>query len=194
MRKGDTVPCGIKDEEEWNEVAATDSRLHRGTRGGMKVPQCEARRVVEHNRSVWQRFTERARKAVFYAMDEARRWGGNHVDPEHLLFGVLHQPDCNGFRILNELGATPSLIKAEVRKLMPRSDLTPAEEPVLTRRGKRVIDLAFEEARRIPNDYLGTEHLLLGLLREDNGTSATVMTRYQIDLETVRRCVHEIQS
>jgi hypothetical protein len=117
---------------------------------------------------MWQRFTERARRVVFFAQEEATRFGRNKVDTGHLLLGLVRENDNVAARILERrLGISLSSIRQETEKQLTRGDAVPGQDMQLTPRAKRMIDLAYEEARNLSNNYIGTEHLLLGLILEE---------------------------
>src|SRR5206468_7750615 len=118
---------------------------------------------------MWQRFTERARRVVFFAQEEAGRLGENYVSTEHLLLGLVRENDSVAARILDRMGVSLSRIRSEVERQVQRGDGKLGQDMQLTPGGKRVIDLSYEEARRLSNNYIGTEHLLLGLIRDDEG-------------------------
>src|SRR5438309_6789691 len=124
---------------------------------------------------MWQRFTERARRVVFFAQEEAARLGENYVGTEHLLLGLVRENDSVAARILDRLGVPLGRIRSDIERRVTRGHGnlgqagTRAAGGQLTPRAKRVIDLASEEARQLNNNHIGTEHLLLGLLREGDG-------------------------
>ncbi len=142
---------------------------------------------------MWQRFTERARKVIFYAQEEAQRLGESQVSTEHLLLGLIRETDSVAARILDRLGVSPQRIRAEIERYAPRGDARLGQEMQLTARAKRVIDLAYDEARQLNNNYIGTEHLLLGLIREGDGLAARVLHKLGVDLERARREVLQLQ-
>ncbi|MER3558654.1 MAG: ATP-dependent Clp protease ATP-binding subunit ClpC [Armatimonadota bacterium] len=142
---------------------------------------------------MWQRFTERARKVIFYAQEEAQRLGESQVSTEHLLLGLVRESDSVAARILDRLGVSLQRIRNEVDRFAQRGDARPTQEMSLTSRAKRVIDLAYDEARQLNNNYIGTEHLLLGLIREGEGLAARVLHKLGVDLERARREVMNIQ-
>ena len=135
---------------------------------------------------MWQRFTERARKVVFYAQEEAGRLGENYVSTEHLLLGLVRENDSVAARILDRLGVSLGRIRSEIERQVARGDGRLGQDMQLTPRAKRVIDLAYDEARQLKNDYIGTEHLLLGLIREGEGMAGSA-GRAGRDLERTRR-------
>jgi RimJ/RimL family protein N-acetyltransferase len=142
---------------------------------------------------MWQRFTENARKAIFHAQEEAQRHGEGYVSTEHVLIGILRITDCVAYRVLVQLGASPSRIEEEVESQMPSDDATPGKNMSLTPRAKRVIDLAYDEARNLDSDDIGTEHLLLGLIREGQGLAGRVLERLGVRLDPTRSAIVNTQ-
>ncbi len=142
---------------------------------------------------MWQRFTERARKVVFYAQEEAQKFGEGYVSTEHLLLGLVRESDSVAARVLEKLGVSLTRIRGEVEKQLPRGDARPNQDMTLTPRAKRVIDLAYDEARNLNNNYIGTEHLLLGLIREGDGLAGRVLAKLGVELEKARREVMALQ-
>src|SRR5947207_7313758 len=142
---------------------------------------------------MWQRFTERARRIIFFAQEEAARMGENDVGPEHILLGLVCENDSVAARILEHLGVPLGRIRSEVERQVTRGHGNLGQDMQLMPRAKRVIDLAYEEARRLNNNYIGTEHLLLGLIREGDGLAARVLVKQGADLKKVQRAVEVIQ-
>jgi ATP-dependent Clp protease ATP-binding subunit ClpC len=142
---------------------------------------------------MWQRFTERARKVVFYAQEEAGRLGENYVSTEHLLLGLVRENDSVAARILDRLGVSLGRIRSEIERQVTRGDGRLGSDMQLTPRAKRVIDLAYDEARQLNNNYIGTEHLLLGLIREGEGLAGRVLSKLGVDLDRTRREVMALQ-
>ena len=142
---------------------------------------------------MWQRFTERARKVVFYAQEEAQKFGEGYVSTEHLLLGLVRESDSVAARVLERLGVSLSRIRAEVEKQLPRGETRHTQDMSLTPRAKRVIDLAYDEARNLNNNYIGTEHLLLGLIREGDGLAGRVLAKLGVELDRGRREVMALQ-
>src|ERR1043165_5463569 len=135
---------------------------------------------------MWQRFTERARRMVFYAQEEAGRLGENYVGTEHLLLGLLRENDHVAARILDGMGVSLVRIRRDIEQQVTRGDKM-GQDQQLTPRGKRVIDLAYDEARHLNNNYIGTEHLLLGLIREGEGLAGRVLAALGVELERTRQ-------
>ncbi len=142
---------------------------------------------------MWQRFTERAKKVVFFAQEEAQKFGEGYVSTEHLLLGLVREQDSVAARVLERLGVGLNKIRSEVEKQLPRGDARQTQDMTLTPRAKRVIDLAYDEARNLNNNYIGTEHLLLGLIREGDGLAGRVLAKLGIELDKARREVMALQ-
>lgn len=142
---------------------------------------------------MWQRFTERARKAVFNAQEEAHRFGDGFVSTEHLLLGLTCEEDSTASLTLVRLGLPASQLRGEIEGHLKAADGSPrpAGEVKLTPRTKQVIDFAHEEARS--NNRIGTEHLLLGILREGRGVAAQILGKHGVDVDTARREVSRMQ-
>lgn len=143
---------------------------------------------------MWQRFTERARRTVFYAQEEAARLGESYVSTEHLLLGIVRENDSVAARILERLGVSLSRIRSEIERQVQRGDGRQGQDMQLTPRAKRVIDLAYDEARQLSNEYIGTEHLLLGLVREEEGLAGRVLTKLGVTLEKARTETQKIHN
>jgi ornithine carbamoyltransferase len=136
---------------------------------------------------MWQRFTERARRVVFFAQEEAGRLGENYILTEHLLLALLRENDSVAARILDRMDVSLGHIRNEIERQVKRGDGRLGQEMQLTPRAKRVIDLAYDEARQLNVNYIGTEHLLLGLIREGEGLAGRVLMKLGVELEKVRR-------
>src|SRR5947208_9626625 len=142
---------------------------------------------------MWQRVTERARRVVFFAQEEAGRLGENYVSTEHLLLGLVRENDSVAARILDRLGVSLGRIRSEIERQVTRGDGRLGQDMQLTPRAKRVIDLAYDEARQLNNNFIGTEHLLLGLIREGEGLAGRVLAKLKVDLDRTRREVAHMQ-
>jgi ATP-dependent Clp protease ATP-binding subunit ClpA len=142
---------------------------------------------------MWQRFTEQARKVVFYAQEEAQNVGEGYVSTEHLLLAIARNSECVGAKILERLGINLTRLRNEVVKLLPTENSPRKSDMTLTPRAKRVIDLAYDEARNLNNNYIGTEHLLLGLIREGDGVAGRVLAQFRVKLEGARKAVIALQ-
>ena len=136
--------------------------------------------------SMWEPFTERARRAIVLAQEEAQRLGNNYIGTEHILLGILSEGEGVAAKALESLGIDLARVRAEVEALVAGGGQTIQQEYVFTPRAKRVIELGFEEARMLKHNYIGTEHLLLGILRESEGVGARVLVNLGADSKNVR--------
>jgi len=143
---------------------------------------------------MWQRFTERARKAVFYAQEEAGKWGANFVGPEHLLLGLIREDDNLAGRILDQLGVKPESVRKAVQARLRPGDGGMGKDMALTPAAKQVVDGVFNEAKRLGDNYIGTEHLLLGMLREDFGIATEVLVELGVTPEGVCERLQQIRA
>ena len=135
---------------------------------------------------MWQRFTERARRVVFFAQEEAGSLGEKYVSTEHLLLGIVREADTVAAKILEALGVSLGQIRSEIERQVVKGDGRLEADMQLTPRAKAVIDLAYEEARQFGSNYIGTEHLLLGMIREGMGLAGRVLARLGVELEPAR--------
>jgi ATP-dependent Clp protease ATP-binding subunit ClpC len=135
---------------------------------------------------MWEPFTERARRSIVLAQEEAQRLGNNYIGTEHILLGIISEGESLAAKVLETLGVNLSKVRQEVEAIVGRGGQTVQQEMVFTPRAKRVIELAFEEARQLNHNYIGTEHLLLGLIREGEGVAARVLTNLGVDPAKVR--------
>jgi len=142
---------------------------------------------------MWQKFTEKARAAVFYSQEKAAELGYNDVDTEHLLYGLFRADDSIATRVLARAGVVPHKVCRLLEQKMRPGDGTAKRDMQLTKASKMAIDLAYEEARSLKNDYIGSEHLLLGLMAEEKGVAAQVLSECGVDLESTRQVVSQLQ-
>jgi ATP-dependent Clp protease ATP-binding subunit ClpA len=134
----------------------------------------------------FDKFTERARKVLTLAQEEATRFNHNYIGTEHLLLGLIREGDGVAAKVLSSLGVELSQVQSSVEYIIGRGDRPVVGEVGLTPRAKKVIELAVDEARRLGHHYIGTEHLLLGLVREGDGIAASVLETLGVNLEAVR--------
>ncbi len=136
--------------------------------------------------SRFEKFSERARRSLTRAQEEAQHFGHNYIDTEHILLGLVAEEEGVASKVLNNLGVSASKLRAAVEFVIGRGERASIGEVGLTPRAKRVIELAVDEARRLNHNYIGTEHLLLGLLREREGAAVGVLESFGITLERVQ--------
>jgi ATP-dependent Clp protease ATP-binding subunit ClpA len=134
----------------------------------------------------FDKFTERARRVLTYAQEEARSFNHNYIGTEHLLLGLIREGDSVAAEVLRSLSVELDKVRSQVEFIIGRGDHIIVGEVGLTPRAKKVIELAVDEARRLGHHYIGTEHLLLGLVREGEGVAAGVLERLGVNLERVR--------
>ncbi|MDO8715969.1 MAG: ATP-dependent Clp protease ATP-binding subunit [Dehalococcoidales bacterium] len=136
--------------------------------------------------SRFDKFSERARRVLTSAQDEAQRLNHSYIGTEHLLLGLIREEEGVGAKVLTSLGVTLSKVRSAVEYIIGRGEKPATGEIELTPRAKRVIELAIDEARHLGHNYIGTEHLLLGLLHEGEGVAASVLESFGITLEQAR--------
>jgi ATP-dependent Clp protease ATP-binding subunit ClpC len=142
----------------------------------------------------FEKFTERARKVLTLAQEEAHRFNHNYIGTEHLLLGLVREGDGVAARVLANMGVQLPKVRSAVEFIIGRGDSMIVGEIGLTPRAKKVIELAVDEARRLNHHYIGTEHLLLGLVREGEGIAAGVLESLGVSLEKVRQQVMQVVS
>ncbi len=142
----------------------------------------------------WSKFTERARLALQYAQEEARGLHHHYIGTEHLLLGLVRVEEGVAAKALANLGAEPANVRKAVEFIISRGTEQVDGEIGMTPRAKKVMELTVDEARRLNHHYVGTEHLLLGLLREGEGVAMRVLTSLGITLEGARDEVTRILS
>ena len=136
--------------------------------------------------SRFEKFSERARRVLTSAQEEAQQLNHNYIGTEHILLGLLREEEGVAAKILNNLGVSSSKVRSAVEYIIGRGEKSSSGEIGLTPRAKRVIELAIDEARRLGHNYIGTEHLLLGLQHEGEGIAAGVLESFSITLEQTR--------
>src|SRR5512139_2168500 len=134
----------------------------------------------------FDKFTERARRVLTLAQEEAHRFNHNYIGTEHILLGLVREGDGVAAKVLANLGVELNKVRSAVEFIIGRGDRAVMGEIGLTPRAKKVIELAVDEARRLNHHYIGTEHLLLGLVREGEGIAAGVLESLGVSLEKVR--------
>lgn len=135
---------------------------------------------------MFERFTEKAIKVIMLAQEEARRLGHNFVGTEQILLGLIGEGTGVAAKVLKSMGVNLKDARIEVEKIIGRGSGFVAVEIPFTPRAKRVLELSLEEARQLGHNYIGTEHLLLGLIREGEGVAARVLENLGVDLAKVR--------
>ncbi|HEV3364928.1 MAG TPA: Clp protease N-terminal domain-containing protein [Acidimicrobiia bacterium] len=139
-----------------------------------------------------ERFTERARRAVDAAAKAARALGHNFVGTEHLLLGLFDQPDGLAARALAEAGVDPAAVEAKVLEVVPRGSEPLLDNPLYTPRASLALQAALDEALRLGHNYIGTEHILLGLLKDRDGLAARTLNDLGVNAESIRARLVEL--
>jgi ATP-dependent Clp protease ATP-binding subunit ClpC len=144
---------------------------------------------------VFERFTERAKQVVVLAQDEARALRHNYIGTEHILLGLLREEEGLAARVLESLDITVEEVRAQVARI-----IGPGDEPIVsgqipfTPRAKKVLELSLREALSLKHNYIGTEHILLGLVRENEGVAARILLDFDADAEKIRNEIMRVLS
>jgi ATP-dependent Clp protease ATP-binding subunit ClpA len=138
---------------------------------------------------VVERFTERARRAVVLAQDEARALDHDFVGTEHLLLGLLEVKEGLAAVVLNGLDVTAEEVRGQVVRVVGRGKRSPQGEIAFSREANKALELALRESLSIGHNYIGTEHILLGLVRDEQSVAARILLTFDVDAETIRRDV-----
>ncbi|HEY77857.1 MAG TPA: ATP-dependent Clp protease ATP-binding subunit [Dehalococcoidia bacterium] len=136
--------------------------------------------------SRFEKFSERARRVLTFAQEEAQHFNHSYIGTEHILLGLVREDEGVAAKVLLNLGVGLSKVRSAVEFIIERNEKPSTGDIGLTPRAKRVIELAIDEARSLGHNYIGTEHLLLGLLREGEGIAASVLDSFSINLERTR--------
>ena len=143
---------------------------------------------------MFERFTERARQVVVLAQEEARALRHDYIGTEHILLGLLREEEGLAARVLASLDVNVEEVRAQVARIVgPGEDVATGQVP-FTPRAKRVLELSLREAIALGHGYIGTEHVLLGLVRENDGVAARILLDFGLDAETIRREVVRVLS
>jgi ATP-dependent Clp protease ATP-binding subunit ClpA len=135
---------------------------------------------------MFERFTDRARRVVVLAQEEARMLQHSYIGTEHLLLGILAGGDGTAVRALDEIGITLDIVRQQVEQIVGLGKKSLTGHIPFTPRAKKVLELSLREALRLGHNYIGTEHILLGIIREGEGVAAQILTRLGDDLSVVR--------
>ncbi len=139
------------------------------------------------------RFTERAQKVLMFAREEAKITSYPYIGTEHLLLGLIREGESVAAKILSTVGMDADKVREAIAQMVEAGKEQPAQEPALTSRAKKVLELSVDEARGMGHNYVGPEHLLLGLIREGEGVAAQILTAYGADYRKVRTMVAHLQ-
>ena len=143
---------------------------------------------------MFERFTEKARRVVVYAQEEAKKLNQNYIGTEHLLLGLIREDDGIAAKALESLDVSLDDVREQVEELIGEGTYVPTGHIPFTPRAKKVLELSLREALQLGHNYIGTEHILLGLIREGEGVAAQVLLNLGADLEKVRSAVLQLLS
>ena len=138
---------------------------------------------------MFERFTERARQVVVLAQDEARALKHNYIGTEHILLGLLREEEGLAARVLESLDITVEEVRAQVARIVGQGDEVTTGQIPFTPRAKKVLELALREALSLGHNYIGTEHILLGLVRENEGVAARILLDFDADAAKIHEAV-----
>jgi ATP-dependent Clp protease ATP-binding subunit ClpC len=141
---------------------------------------------------MFERFTDRSRRVVVLAQEEARMLSHNYIGPEHILLALVHEGEGVAAKALMGLGVSLHAVREQVEELIGRGESEQRGHIPFTPRAKRVLELSLREALQLGHNYIGTEHILLGILREGENVAAQVLVRMGIDLNRVRQEVVKV--
>ncbi len=141
---------------------------------------------------MFERFTDRARRVVVLAQEEARELNHNYIGTEHILLGLIHEGQGVAARALESLGISLEAVRQQVEETVGRGQDQPSGHIPFTPRAKKVLELSLRESQQLGHHYIGTEHLLLGLIREGEGAAAKVLARLGADLNRAREQVLQV--
>jgi ATP-dependent Clp protease ATP-binding subunit ClpC len=141
---------------------------------------------------MFERFTDRARRAVVLAQEDARMLNHDYVGTEHILLGLIHEGTGVAAKALESLGISLEAVRQQVEEIIGQGQQAPSGHIPFTPRAKKVFELSLREAKHLGHNYIGTEHILLGLIREGEGVAAQVLVRLGADLNRVRQQVIQL--
>jgi len=139
-----------------------------------------------------ERFTDRARRVVALAEEEARRLDHNYIGTEHILLGLIREGEGVAAKALESLGISLDAVRQQVEEIIGQGQQTPFDVIPFTPRSKKVLELSLRESQQLGHNYIGTEHILLGLIREGDGVAAQVLVKLGADLNRVRQQVIQL--
>ena len=143
---------------------------------------------------MFERFTDRARRVVVLAQEEARMLNHNYIGTEHILLGLIHEGEGVAAKALESLNISLEAVRQQVEEIIGQGQAAPTGHIPFTPRAKKVLELSLREALQLGHNYIGTEHILLGLIREGEGVAAQVLQKLGADLNRVRQTVIQLLS
>jgi ATP-dependent Clp protease ATP-binding subunit ClpC len=142
---------------------------------------------------MFERFTDRARRVIVDAQNEARSLGHNYIGPEHILLGLINEGDGVGAKALEAMQISTDTVRGRIEEITGRGQVPPSTGHIpFTPRAKKVLELSLREALQLGHNYIGTEHILLGLIHEGDGVAAQVLVGLGVELDPTRQLVIQI--
>src|SRR6202158_863049 len=157
---------------------------------GRHMERIDAQEAVH----LFERFTDRARRVLVLAQEEARLLNHNFIGTEHILLGLIHEGEGVAAKALESLGISLEAVREKVEETIGPAGSSTTGSPPFTPRAKKVLELSLREALQLGHNYIGTEHILLGLIREGEGVAAQVLVKLGADLSRVRQQVIQLLS
>src|SRR5688572_8807056 len=154
----------------------------------------DERRPPLERAHMFERFTDRARRVVVLAQEEARLLNHSYIGTEHILLGLIHEGEGVAAKALESLGISLEAVRSQVEEIIGQGGSSPSGHIPFTPRAKKVLELSLREALQLGHNNIGTEHILLGLIREGEGVAAQVLVKLSADLSRVRQQVIQLLS
>jgi hypothetical protein len=184
----------------WSQIGGTIGVSKQAAQQRHTTTESVARRLLgrlpqqrrEGRKLLFRRFTTRARATVVHAQAAARRLGHNHIGTEHLLLGILQEPESIAAKALAEMGVTAEAVEAAVVEEIGRGHETVSGHIPFTPRAKKVLQLSLREALSMGHNYIGTEHMLLAIEREKDGVAAQILVRCGVEPGRARQAIHRM--
>jgi prophage maintenance system killer protein len=183
LRRRGACPAGSFATERWH---ATEDPVFWTEERGLSTEEKEP--------TMFERFTDRARRVVVLAQEEARLLSHNYIGTEHILLGLIHEGEGVAAKALESLGVSLEAVRVKVEEIIGEGQQAPSGHIPFTPRANKVLELSKREALQLGHNYIGTEHILLGLIREGEGVAAQVLVQLGADLGRVRQQVIQLLS
>src|ERR1051325_5597237 len=163
-----------------------------GGRGPAILEAAQGAGLGPEGDAMFERFTDRARRVVVLAQEEARMLNHNYIGTEHILLGLIHEGEGVAAKALESLSISLEAVRSQVEEIIGQGQAAPTGHIPFTPRAKKVLELSLREALQLGHNYIGTEHILLGLIREGEGVAAQVLQKLGADLNRVRQQVIQL--
>lgn len=178
------------DNQDFNGAASARDREKKLVRERAMM----AKLIREVGGRMFERFTDRARRVVVLAQEEARMLNHNYIGTEHILLGLVHEGEGVAAKSLERLGVSLVDVRTQIEEIIGQGQEAPSGHIPFTARAKKVLELSLREALQLGHNYIGTEHILLGLVREGEGVAAQILVKLGAELTRVRQTIIQILS